>query len=181
MENNIGCYLRPHATINLCVDHVPDTYANPPKIRIHSLSRVEIGSIELPLSNLRVRIASCQVEIIEGQTDAGQVFRAFRIIGFSGAEAEEYDCNDYPIFLKPHNYIKGTLSIDDGHAYNRYIVDRWYDSEMLRRADESYADPPDVIPALAMECLPSVRERETTNNGCYRSFLPGYSGLGGCI
>lgn len=178
--SNISYYLRPPATINLCVDHAPDVYANPPKVMIDSISRVEIGDIELPLSNLMVSIASCQVEIIEGQTDGGQIFRAFRIIGLSGLTAEEYDCNDYPVFLKSHNYVRGTLSVDDGHAYYRYIVDRWYGDDILRIADDSYADPPDVIPALALEFMPSVREQGVVNNGCYRSFLPGCSCLKDC-
>ena len=70
----------------------------------------------------------------------------------------EYADNRYPIFLIPDNTIRGTLTVDDGQSWWRYVIDKWYDDGKTRDHDIEYDDPPDLVPALALLFRPHVRD-----------------------
>lgn len=157
-ERDIIYRILPPAMILTTVERQPEEYPYPPDVYIREVERRELAGVEINYDELNITIGSCTVEIVHGETEYGQCFRAFRIVAINDMRAMEYADNCYPIFLIPDNTIRGTLTVDDGQSWWRYVIDKWYDDDETRDHDIEYDDPPDLVPALALLFRPHVRD-----------------------
>lgn len=157
-EHEITYRIYPPGRVHTEIERDPEEYPYPPDVRIAWAERKEYSNIDLSYDDLSVAIESCVVEIVHGETEYGQCFRAYRITKIEGLRAIEYASNHYPIFLTPNNMIRGTLIVDDGRDWWRYIIDKWYDCDKTRDHDIGYDDPPDLVPALALLFKPYLRD-----------------------